>query len=61
MGTEAWSEGNERLFDPKLDREPIIVELGHLGLVDALEFDHPNPPEASQRWAENPCVFPSED
>jgi len=61
MSAEAWSEGNERLFNPELDREPIIVELGHLGLVDALLYDHPNPPEPPQRWAENPCIIPGED
>jgi len=61
MVAEGWFEGNERRFDPELDREPIQIRLGHLGLVDALEFETSNPPEAPQRWAENPCIFLSED
>lgn len=57
MTSPEWLEANERRFNPELDIEPIIINLGHLGLVDAMEYDHPNPPEAEQRWAQNPCNF----
>lgn len=40
----------ERRFDPIADKEPIEIRLGHLGLVDALEFDHPNPSDAPSYW-----------
>ncbi len=51
----------ERRFDPEVDKIPVVINLGHIGLVDALLFDHPNPQEAPQRWAENPCIIPGED
>lgn len=55
-----FDQSLERPFSKVLDAE-YISALGSLGLYDA-SLDLPfNPPEAEQRWAENPCVFPSED
>lgn len=61
MGSPESYGNPEPLFELEDDKTPVIIELGHLGLVDALLYDHPNPPEAPRRWAENPCIFKSED
>lgn len=55
-----FDQSLERPFDPVLDEE-YVRELGSLGLYDASLDIVKNPPEARQRWAENPCIFPSED
>ena len=55
-----FDESLERPFSKVLDAEYISV-LGSLGLYDASLDLIPNPPEAPQRWAENPCIFPAED
>ena len=62
---EAYRDA-ETLFELSDHDDATIRILGHIGLVDASIYDHPNPPEAERRWAknpieENPCVFPSED
>lgn len=44
-----------------VDRDYAVRMLGALGLVDATLYDHPTAHHEDERWAENPCVFPSED
>lgn len=58
---ERFDESLERPFDRVLD-EPYLKVLGSLGLYDAsLDLDStPNPGEAEQRWAENPCIIPGD-
>jgi len=55
-----FDEKLERPFSRTLDAE-YISALGSLGIYDASLDLLPNPPEAPQRWAENPCILLAED
>jgi len=52
---------------PEVGKSPRsgIERLGEIaittGFYDASVDKYPNPPEAVQKWAENPCIIPGED
>lgn len=60
MEAPLFDEGMERPATHE-EREYVQRALFQYGVYAASLDELPNPPEAPQRWAENPCIFPSED